>query len=276
MGETSKAPAPLPNIDSTDGSGLEAVLAQAKAPVSFDEEGHVHSEGKVPLFIDSDGHGYSVLRTYFGGDLTDLVFAKENWLQKVMFAVQMGAPVLIPIECLVDVPDDILMPLLDKQRIIRQGRSTLILKIGGEEIDYDAKVQILFYASSAECEGLHDLTSKVAQHLIFVDCVQEFKVFKVVDHRPLVLQVVMVADSESEEPVNLSVLCHNLAGEQMCTLRVPASTTKVRDLRVLAARRLTRPSFALTLTFSEALGEMPQDDANVSELWFRGGAVSRD
>merc|ERR1719201_2323912 len=64
----------------------------------------------------------------------------NNWLGKIVFAINMGGVLLI--ESVGSEIDAILEPLLSRA-VIRRGRSAMIIKIGGEEIDYDPKFQLL-------------------------------------------------------------------------------------------------------------------------------------
>merc|ERR1719160_1840339 len=63
----------------------------------------------------------------------------NNWLQKVIFNIQMGGQLLI--EAVGQEIDAILEPVLARA-VIRRGRSAMIIKIGGEEIDYDPQFQL--------------------------------------------------------------------------------------------------------------------------------------
>merc|ERR1719333_771015 len=63
----------------------------------------------------------------------------NQWLQKVVFVVQMGGQLLL--EAVGSEIDAILEPVLSRA-VIKRGRNALIIKIGGEEIDYDPKFQL--------------------------------------------------------------------------------------------------------------------------------------
>merc|ERR1719160_973563 len=63
----------------------------------------------------------------------------NNWLQKVIFNIQMGGQLLI--EAVGQEIDAILDPVLSRA-VIKRGRTACVVKIGGEEIDYDPKFQL--------------------------------------------------------------------------------------------------------------------------------------
>merc|ERR1719160_2356163 len=63
----------------------------------------------------------------------------NNWLQKVIFNIQMGGQLLI--EAVGQEIDAILEPVLARA-VIKRGRSAFIIKIGGDEVDYDPKFQL--------------------------------------------------------------------------------------------------------------------------------------
>ena len=63
----------------------------------------------------------------------------NQWLQKVLFAIQMGGQLLI--EAVGQEIDAILEPVLSRA-VIKRGRNAMIIKIGGEEVDYDPKFQL--------------------------------------------------------------------------------------------------------------------------------------
>ena len=63
----------------------------------------------------------------------------NNWLQKVIFCIQMGGQLII--EAVGQEIDAIIDPVLSRA-VIKRGRTAMIIKIGGEEIDYDPKFQL--------------------------------------------------------------------------------------------------------------------------------------
>jgi len=63
----------------------------------------------------------------------------NNWLQKVIFCITMGSMLLL--EAVGSEIDAILEPVLSRA-VIKRGRTALVIKIGGEEVDYDAKFQL--------------------------------------------------------------------------------------------------------------------------------------
>merc|ERR1719281_2337050 len=89
--------------------------------------------------IDPQLQGVKWIKQRIGEDLTALQFTMQNWLQKVIFNIQMGGQLLL--EAVGSEIDAILEPLLSRA-VIRRGRTACIIKIGGEEIDYDPKFQL--------------------------------------------------------------------------------------------------------------------------------------
>merc|ERR1719333_1819425 len=63
----------------------------------------------------------------------------NQWLQKVVFVVQMGGQLLL--ESVGSEIDAILEPVLSRA-VVKRGRNALIIKIGGDEVDYDPKFQL--------------------------------------------------------------------------------------------------------------------------------------
>merc|ERR1719281_2265026 len=89
--------------------------------------------------IDPQLQGVKWIKQRIGEDLTALQFTMQNWLQKVIFNIQMGGQLLL--EAVGQEIDAILDPVLSRA-VIKRGRTALIIKIGGEEIDYDSKFQL--------------------------------------------------------------------------------------------------------------------------------------
>merc|ERR1719502_2474674 len=90
--------------------------------------------------IDPQLQGVKWIKQRIGEDLTIVQFTMNQWLSKVVFSINMGGTLLI--ESVGSEIDAILEPLLSRA-VIRRGRSAMIIKIGGEEIDYDPKFQLL-------------------------------------------------------------------------------------------------------------------------------------
>merc|ERR1719502_2012700 len=89
--------------------------------------------------IDPQLQGVKWIRQRIGEDLTIVQFTMNQWLSKVIFCIQMGGQLLI--EAVGSEIDAILEPLLSRA-VIKRGRTATIIKIGGEEIDYDPKFQL--------------------------------------------------------------------------------------------------------------------------------------
>merc|ERR1719502_2486556 len=89
--------------------------------------------------IDPQLQGVKWIKQRIGEDLTIVQFTMNQWLQKVVFVVQMGGQLLL--EAVGSEIDAILEPLLSRA-VIKRGRSAMIIRIGGEEIDYDPKFQL--------------------------------------------------------------------------------------------------------------------------------------
>merc|ERR1719382_1750534 len=89
--------------------------------------------------IDPQLQGAKWIKQRIGEDLSVLQFTMQNWLQKVVFAIQMGGQLLL--ESVGSEVDAILEPVLSRA-VIKRGRTAMIIKIGGEEVDYDPKFQL--------------------------------------------------------------------------------------------------------------------------------------
>merc|ERR1719171_1560681 len=92
-----------------------------------------------PLMIDPQLQGVSWIKQRFADSLAVIQFTQNQWLQKVQMTIQMGDNLLI--EAVGQEIEAILDPLLARA-VIRRGRSALIIKLGGEEIDYDPKFRL--------------------------------------------------------------------------------------------------------------------------------------
>ncbi|CAE8597984.1 unnamed protein product [Polarella glacialis] len=108
--------------------------------ISVENAAVVTSCSRWPLMIDPQLQGVKWIKQRLGEDLAILQFTMNNWLQKVLFAIQMGGQLLI--EAVTQEIDPILEPVLSRA-VIKRGRTACIIKIGGEEIDYDPKFQLL-------------------------------------------------------------------------------------------------------------------------------------
>jgi dynein heavy chain len=107
--------------------------------VSVENAAVVVSCSRWPLMIDPQLQGVKWIKQRIGEDLTVLQFTQLNWLQKVIFCIQMGGQLLL--EAVGSEIDAILDPVLSRA-VIKRGRTACIIKIGGEEIDYDPKFQL--------------------------------------------------------------------------------------------------------------------------------------
>jgi len=108
--------------------------------ISVENASVVTSCSRWPLMIDPQLQGVKWIKQRFGEDLSVLQFTMNNWLQKVLFCIQMGGQLLI--EAVGQEIDAILEPVLSRA-VIKRGRTAMIIKIGGEEIDYDPKFNLM-------------------------------------------------------------------------------------------------------------------------------------
>jgi dynein heavy chain len=92
-----------------------------------------------PLMIDPQLQGVTWIKQRFADTLEVITFTMNKWLNKVQGAIQMGMNLLI--EAVGQDIEAILEPLLARA-VIRRGRNALIIKLGGEEIDYDPKFRL--------------------------------------------------------------------------------------------------------------------------------------
>ncbi|CAK0838245.1 unnamed protein product [Prorocentrum cordatum] len=106
--------------------------------ISIENAAVVTSCSRWPLMIDPQLQGVKWIKQRIGEDLTILQFTMNNWLQKVIFSIQMGGQLLL--EAVGAEIDAILEPVLSRA-VVRRGRSAMIIKIGGE-VDYDPKFQL--------------------------------------------------------------------------------------------------------------------------------------
>eukprot|EP00930_Biecheleria_cincta_P046148 TRINITY_DN3182_c0_g1_i7.p1 TRINITY_DN3182_c0_g1~~TRINITY_DN3182_c0_g1_i7.p1 ORF type:complete len:1861 (-),score=425.96 TRINITY_DN3182_c0_g1_i7:240-5396(-) len=107
--------------------------------ISLENAAVVTSCSRWPLMIDPQLQGVKWIKQRLGEDLTILQFTMNNWLKKVIACIQMGNQLLI--EAVGQEIDAILEPVLSRA-VIKRGRTAMIIKIGGEEIDYDPKFQL--------------------------------------------------------------------------------------------------------------------------------------
>jgi dynein heavy chain len=110
--------------------------------ISVENASVVTSCSRWPLMVDPQLQGVKWIKQRCGEDLQTIQFTMSSWLQKVVQSINMGGTLLL--EAVGSEIDPILEPVLSRS-VIRKGRSMLI-KIGGEEVDYDPKFQ--FYLQS--------------------------------------------------------------------------------------------------------------------------------
>jgi hypothetical protein len=106
--------------------------------MSIENAAVVTSCARWPLMIDPQLQGVKWIKQKYGEGLTVIQLTQANWLQKVLMTISMGGILLL--ESVGQELDAILEPLLSRS-VIRRGRSSMVIKIGGEEIDYDPKFQ---------------------------------------------------------------------------------------------------------------------------------------
>ena len=107
--------------------------------MSVENAAIVTSCARWPLLIDPQLQGVTWLKKRVGEDLVVIQLSQPGWLGKVTRCIQMGGKLLI--ESVGQELDAILEPLLSRS-IIRRGRNSFVIKIGGEEIEYDPKFQL--------------------------------------------------------------------------------------------------------------------------------------
>jgi len=107
--------------------------------ISVENAAVVTSCSRWPLMVDPQLQGVKWIKQRIGDDLTSLQFTMNKWLQNVLMCIQMGRQLLI--EAVGNEVDAILDPVLSRA-VIKRGRSAMVIKIGGEEIDYDPKFQL--------------------------------------------------------------------------------------------------------------------------------------
>ncbi|CEL96675.1 unnamed protein product [Vitrella brassicaformis CCMP3155] len=114
--------------------------------LSIENAAVLTSCSRWPLIIDPQLQGVKWLKQRFGDNLTTIQLTHDRWFQKVVLCIQMGGTLLI--EAVQQEIDAILDPLLSRA-VVKRGRSGLIIKLGGEEVDYDAKFQLLLQTKLA-------------------------------------------------------------------------------------------------------------------------------
>lgn len=107
--------------------------------MSVENASIITSCARWPLLIDPQLQGLAWLKKRVGDDLVVVQLSQQGWLGKVTRCVQNGGKLLI--ESVGEEIDAILEPLLSRA-IIRRGRNSFVIKLGGEEIEYDPKFQL--------------------------------------------------------------------------------------------------------------------------------------
>jgi hypothetical protein len=225
----------------------------------------LRTSDKSSLLVDSDGSGMRQVEEHFGGDLlkiqdTDEIFV-DSLPDEINYAMRMGFPMLIDIECFADRSDLLLWLLKREQHIYKRGR--FFISLDGLEWAYDPMFQVFLYSSYAGSETFQGLTQEALDHLTVVDCLQEFSIVEFCKCQILPLQI-------NQSPLlddfgMISVSCFNLAGERKCQLSVKPWDTKVCILRGLIARHLAWLCPAIILVFPVKF-EIASLDANIGEL----------
>eukprot|EP00397_Hematodinium_sp_SG-2012_P000941 GEMP01000942.1.p1 GENE.GEMP01000942.1~~GEMP01000942.1.p1 ORF type:complete len:1804 (-),score=375.45 GEMP01000942.1:270-5681(-) len=93
-----------------------------------------------PLMIDPRLQDIKWIQQRVGEEFTCIQLTAANWLSKVVYALNTGGN--LRIEAIRSEIDAILEPLLSRA-VVQRGRNSFIARIGGEEIDYDPKFQLI-------------------------------------------------------------------------------------------------------------------------------------
>merc|ERR1719161_2930733 len=108
--------------------------------ISVENASVVTSCARWPLMIDPQLQGVKWIKSRLAESLTVIQLTQNNWMNKVHMVIQMGDCLLI--ESVGQDIDAILEPLLARA-VIRRGRSQFMIKLGGEEVDYDPKFKLI-------------------------------------------------------------------------------------------------------------------------------------
>ena len=108
--------------------------------ISVENASVVTSCARWPLMIDPQLQGVKWIKSRLAESLTVIQLTQTNWMNKVHMVINMGDCLLI--ESVGQEIDAILEPLLARA-VIRRGRSQFIIKLGGEEVDYDPKFKLI-------------------------------------------------------------------------------------------------------------------------------------
>jgi dynein heavy chain len=107
--------------------------------ISVENASVVTSCARWPLMIDPQLQGVKWIKQRLSDSLTTIQLTQNQMLQKVQMTIQMGESLLI--ESVGQEIDAILEPLLARS-VVKRGRSAFVIKLGGEEIDYDPKFKL--------------------------------------------------------------------------------------------------------------------------------------
>ena len=107
--------------------------------MSLENGAVITSCARWPLLIDPQLQGVAWLKKRLGDELAVIQLTQPGWLGKVSKCIQNGGKLLI--ESVGEEIDPILEPVLSRA-IIRRGRSSFVMKLGGDEIEYDPKFQL--------------------------------------------------------------------------------------------------------------------------------------
>jgi len=107
--------------------------------VSIENASVLTSCSRWPLMIDPQQQGLRWVKQRIGEDLIVITLTQAKWMEKVVFSVQTGGQLLI--EAVGNELEPALQPVLS-QAVIKRGALGMFLKLGAEEIEYDAKFQL--------------------------------------------------------------------------------------------------------------------------------------
>ncbi|CAG9311235.1 unnamed protein product [Blepharisma stoltei] len=107
--------------------------------MSIENAAIVTSCSRWPLIIDPQLQGSKWIRGMHGEELEVIQFSQERWVTKLESCIQLGRTVMI--ESIGQEIDAILEPLLARA-IIKKGKSTLLIKLGAEEIEYNPSFKL--------------------------------------------------------------------------------------------------------------------------------------
>eukprot|EP00397_Hematodinium_sp_SG-2012_P001682 GEMP01001687.1.p1 GENE.GEMP01001687.1~~GEMP01001687.1.p1 ORF type:complete len:1334 (+),score=316.83 GEMP01001687.1:274-4275(+) len=110
-------------------------------PVLFVRIDGTRKTTAVKDFVVANGFSHdNMIKQRVGEEFTCIQLTAANWLSKVVYALNTGGN--LRIEAIRSEIDAILEPLLSRA-VVQRGRNSFIARIGGEEIDYDPKFQLI-------------------------------------------------------------------------------------------------------------------------------------